>query len=350
MPGAFEAKDFFRPSARAAKWLHFMAAPLHNLRGQTVGAIETLVDPQRKGAGQPLNQEPRPCRPIGRHCSPSSALQALRSLVHPPSPARPALACCRTSRAAPYPDASTSSRPDTARSPATPCHATLADIPATLNLAVIATPPNTVCGIVEACAQRGIRAVVVLTDGLRPTTPAGIQLAETAARLKVRLFGPNALGYVLPHAGFNLTPITQAVPPGNLALVSQSAAVCANILDWNHNEEFGFSAIFAPGESDDIELPEILDYLAGDPKTESILLYLEGLRDARGFMSAVRAAASIKPVIAVKAGQHPLSSQIAEAHSGARAATVTTPSMQRCAVPAFCAYAPSATCSLRPGP
>jgi acetyltransferase len=199
-----------------------------------------------------------------------------------------------------------------------PCHATLADIPATLTLAVIATPPNTVCGIVEACAQRGIRAAVVLTDGLRPTSPAGIQLAETAARLKIRLFGPNALGYVLPHAGFNLTPITQAVPPGNLALVSQSAAVCAHILDWNHNEEFGFSAIFAPGESNDIELPEILDYLAGDPKTESILLYLEGLRDARGFMSAVRAAASIKPVIAVKAGQHPLSSQIAEAHSGAR--------------------------------
>ena len=233
---------------------------------------------------------------------PSSALQALRSLVHPPSPARPALACCRTSRAAPLSGRIHLVSARHSEIAGHPCHATLADIPATLNLAVIATPPNTVCGIVEACAQRGIRAVVVLTDGLRPTTPAGIQLAETAARLKVRLFGPNALGYVLPHAGFNLTPITQAVPPGNLALVSQSAAVCANILDWNHNEEFGFSAIFAPGESDDIELPEILDYLAGDPKTESILLYLEGLRDARGFMSAVRAAASIKPVIAVKAG------------------------------------------------
>ena len=199
-----------------------------------------------------------------------------------------------------------------------PCHGTLAEINAPLSLALIATPAHTVAGIVEACARRGIHSAVVFTGGLRPGTPAGTQLTEMAARHKVRLFGPNALGYILPHAGLNLTPITQPVPAGNLALVSQSAAVCANILDWNHNEEFGFSAIFAPGESDDLELPEILDYLASDPKTESILLYLEGLRDARGFLSAVRAAASIKPVIAVKAGQGITSARIAELHSGAR--------------------------------
>ncbi|MFA7292068.1 MAG: GNAT family N-acetyltransferase [Rhodocyclaceae bacterium] len=199
-----------------------------------------------------------------------------------------------------------------------PCHSALSEISAPLSLALIATPAHTVPGIVEACAARGIRAAIVFTGGLRPGTPAGMQLAEMAARHKVRLFGPNALGYILPHLGLNLTPITQSVPAGNLALVSQSAAVCANILDWNHNEEFGFSAIFAPGESDDIELPEILDYLASDPKTESILLYLEGLRDARGFLSAVRAAASIKPVIAVKAGQGIASARIAELHSGAR--------------------------------
>ena len=198
------------------------------------------------------------------------------------------------------------------------CYGTLGEIHARLSLALIATPAHTVPGVIEACAAHGIRAAVVFTGGLRPGTPAGRQLAETAARHKVRLFGPNALGYILPHAGLNLTPITQSVPAGNLALVSQSAAVCANILDWNHNEEFGFSAIFAPGESDDLELPEILDYLASDPKTESILLYLEGLRDARGFLSAVRAAASIKPVIAVKAGQGITSARIAELHSGAR--------------------------------
>lgn len=197
------------------------------------------------------------------------------------------------------------------------CYATLAAIKQPLSLAVIATPAHTVCGIVEECAQAGIRAAVILAAGMRPETTSGRQLQETAARFKIRLFGPAAMGYILPHAGLNLTPIAREVPAGNLALVSQSAAVCANILDWQHNDEFGFSAIFAPGESGDIELPEILDYLAGDPKTESILLYLEGLRDARGFMSAVRAAASIKPVIAVKAGQNAVSARVAEAHSGA---------------------------------
>lgn len=199
-----------------------------------------------------------------------------------------------------------------------PCHASVAQIQAPLSLALIATPAQRVAEVVDACGRRGIRAAVVFSAGLRPDTPAGAQLKDVAARHKVRLFGPNALGYILPHAGLNLTPITLSVPAGNLALVSQSATVCANILDWSHNDEFGFSAIFSPGESDDLELPEIIDYLAGDPQTESILLYLEGLRDARGFLSSVRAAASIKPVIAVKAGKGASSARIAEAHSGAR--------------------------------
>lgn len=199
-----------------------------------------------------------------------------------------------------------------------PCHGSLDEISAPLSLAILHMPAHSVAATLDACGRRGIRAAVIVSGGLRPEAPASAQLQETAARHGIRLYGPNALGYILPHAGLNLTPITKTPPAGNLALVSQSTAVCANILDWNHNEEFGFSAIFAPGESGDIELPEILDYLASDPKTESILLYLEGLRDARGFLSAVRAAASIKPVIAVKAGQGPTSARIAEAHSGAR--------------------------------
>ena len=199
-----------------------------------------------------------------------------------------------------------------------PCHSTLEEIAARLTLAVLHLPAHAAAAALDACGRKGIRAAVIVSAGLRPDTPAGSQLQEVAARHGIRLYGPNALGYILPHVGLNLTPITKTPPAGNLALVSQSAAVCANILDWNHNEEFGFSAIFAPGESGDLELPEILDYLASDPKTESILLYLEGLRDARGFLSAVRAAASIKPVIAVKAGQGITSSRIAEAHSGAR--------------------------------
>jgi len=199
-----------------------------------------------------------------------------------------------------------------------PCHVLLADIAAPLSLAVIASPAQTVPGIVEDCARRGIRAILIASGGLRPGTAAGDQMTALAAHHGVRLFGPGAMGIALPRQGLNMTPIEIAIPAGNLALVSQSAAICSSILDWNIREECGFSAVFVPGESDDLELPDILDYLASDPKTESILLYLEGLRDARGFMSAVRAAASIKPVIAVKAGHTRISTAIAAAHSGAR--------------------------------
>lgn len=198
------------------------------------------------------------------------------------------------------------------------CSTSLAAIEAPLSLALIASPAQTVPGIIEDCARRGIRAAIVASGGLRPGTAAGDQLTALAAHHGVRLFGPVAMGIALPHRNINMTPIEIAIPSGNLALVSQSAAICSSILDWNIREGCGFSAVFVPGESDDLELPEILDYLASDPQTESILLYLEGLRDARGFMSAVRAAASVKPVIAVKAGHTRVSTAVAAAHSGAR--------------------------------
>lgn len=204
----------------------------------------------------------------------------------------------------------------------TPCLHSLDEAPQPVSLAVIATPAASIPEIIDACGRHGIRAAVIHAAGLREDDARS---AGTAARLRaaaerhgIRLFGPKAFGYILPHAGLNVSPLAKPVPAGNLALVTQSAAVCSHILDWNQNDEFGFSAIFAPGESADIELPEILDHLAGDPKTEGILLYLEGLRDARGFLSALRAAAAVKPVIAVKAGNYPSSARIAEMHSGAR--------------------------------
>lgn len=203
-----------------------------------------------------------------------------------------------------------------------PCHPSLDAVDARLNLALIATPVDDVAGILDACGERNILSAIVYSAGFRDTDENGSEhfrhLQDVAARRKIRIFGPKALGYILPHTGFNATPIMKAVPVGNLAFVSQSSAICAGILDWSLNDEFGFSAIFCPGEGTDLELPEILDYLAADPHTESILLYLEGLHDARHFLSAARAAASVKPVIAVKAGNHPMSARIAESHSRTR--------------------------------
>lgn len=203
-----------------------------------------------------------------------------------------------------------------------PCHASLDSIDARLNLALIATPANSIPGILEACGRRNIQSAIIYSTGFRETEAHGSEnyrrMHDVATRYKIRILGPKALGYALPHTGLNATPIAKAVPIGNLAFVSQSSAICTGILDWSLNNEFGFSAIFCPGEGADLELPEILDFLAADPRTESILLYLEGLHDARRFLSAARAAASVKPVIAVKAGNYSVSARIAEAHSKAR--------------------------------
>lgn len=194
-----------------------------------------------------------------------------------------------------------------------PCHASLDALAARCSLALIVTPAHTVAATLADCARKGIRAAIIYSSVPREEAAA---LRRLAAHQGMRLYGPHALGFILPHARLNLTPLIRPVPGGNLALIVQSAAWCAHILDWNHSDESGFSAIFIPGESVDLDLPEILDYLASDPKTESILLYLEGVNDAHRFLSAVRAVASVKPVIAIKAGIYPSSSAIAEAHSG----------------------------------
>lgn len=194
------------------------------------------------------------------------------------------------------------------------CHASLDTIGSSITLALIATPANTIANIVEACEQRGVRAAIIYSALSDDSPELSSRLRTVTDRGKLRILGPRAFGCILPHSGLNLTPFVRPVPRGNLALVAQSAALCAHVLDWRHSGEFGYSAVFAPGASSDIELPEILDHLARDTNTDSILLYIEGLHDARRFLSAARAAASIKPVIAIKAGRAPTSAALATAH------------------------------------
>lgn len=190
-----------------------------------------------------------------------------------------------------------------------------------VDLAVIATQASAVPDIVEACGRRGVKAAVILSAGFGETGAEGRALErrvlEIAKRYGLRLVGPNCLGVMRPSIGLNATFSKAGAKAGNLALVSQSGALCTAILDWAKPNDVGFSSILSLGVTADVDFGEILDYLESDPLTESILLYIEGIRQARRFMSALRAAARTKPVILVKVGRHEAGSKAALSHTGA---------------------------------
>ncbi len=197
----------------------------------------------------------------------------------------------------------------------------LDDIEETVDLAVIATPAPSIPGIVEACGEHGIKMILILSAGFRETGDAGRRLEDQVTQLAnrhgIRLMGPNCLGIIRPDKGLNITFDNSGAQPGNLALVSQSGAICTAILDWAKKNDIGFSAVVSTGIAADLDFGDYLDYLVSDPATKAILLYIEGIKNSRRFMSSLRAAARIKPVIALKVGRHAAGAEASMSHTGA---------------------------------
>jgi acetyltransferase len=189
-----------------------------------------------------------------------------------------------------------------------------------VDLAVIATPADAVPDILRQCGKHGVEGAVVLSAGFGETGDAGRrrerELLEVAREERIRLIGPNCLGVMRPGSGLNATFSKNRATDGNLALVSQSGAICTAVLDWAETQRIGFSAVLSMGNAVDVDFGDVLDFLALDRQTRSILLYIEGVRDARDFMSGLRAAARMKPVIVVKPGRTSASSQAAMSHTG----------------------------------
>lgn len=199
--------------------------------------------------------------------------------------------------------------------------ATLADVGQPVDLAVVATPASTIPAIVEACGEHGIKMMLILSAGFREIGEEGKKLekrvTELVERYGIRLMGPNCLGLMRPDKKLNITFGHNVARPGNLALVSQSGAICTAILDWAELNNIGFSAVVSTGIGADLDFGDYLDYLVSDPLTKSILLYIEGITDSRRFMSSLRAAARIKPVIALKVGRHAAGAEASMSHTGA---------------------------------
>ena len=202
-----------------------------------------------------------------------------------------------------------------------PCFASINAIHEPIDLAVIVTPAATVPRVLTECGEKNIQQVIILSSGFSEVPGKGEQLEhkirDIARQYRIRFIGPNCLGIMRPSIGLNATFENSPVLPGKIAFVSQSGALCAAILDWAIEEQIGFSTVVSLGNSADLDFGEVLDYLALDKKTDCILLYIEGVRHARRFMSGLRAASRIKPVIAIKAGRNSQGSRAAISHTGA---------------------------------
>ena len=193
----------------------------------------------------------------------------------------------------------------------------VAELPQAPDLAVVCTPPATVPALIEELAQRGTRAAIVMTAGLSAAQKQA--MLEAARPHLLRVLGPNCLGLLSPHLGLNASFAHTSALPGEVAFVSQSGALATAILDWAKSRRIGFSHIVSLGERADVDFGDLLDYLASDARTRSILLYIESIEASRKFMSAARAAARNKPVIVVKAGRAGNGLKAAASHTGALA-------------------------------
>jgi acetyltransferase len=172
-------------------------------------------------------------------------------------------------------------------------------------------------GLIAELGTLGTRAAVVLSAGLDNAVRQA--MLDAAKPHCLRILGPNCLGLLVPHLGLNASFSHADALSGDIALVSQSGALVTAILDWARGQGIGFSRLVSLGEHADVDFGDMLDWLASDAKTRSILLYIESIESPRKFMSAARAAARNKPVIVVKAGRSPQGQRAAASHTGALA-------------------------------
>ena len=199
-----------------------------------------------------------------------------------------------------------------------PCFPSVAALPRAPDLAVLVTPPQTIPALIGELGEKGTRAAVVITAGIRGDLKQA--MLDAARPYTLRVQGPNCVGLMLPRIGLNAS-FSFAPLAGDIAFLSQSGALITGIVDWARGRNIGFSHVVSLGDMADADFGDLLDYLAGDPQCRAILLYMESVTNAPKFMSAARRAARSKPVIVVKAGRSSSGAKAAQSHTGALAGT-----------------------------
>lgn len=196
-------------------------------------------------------------------------------------------------------------------------------VPEPVDLAIIVTPAPTVPKLVAECVSAGVKSAIIISAGFKELGAPGLELEQeilTYARQgNMPIIGPNCLGVMNPIHGLNATFAKGMALPGHLAFISQSGAMCTAVLDWSVREKIGFSAFVSIGSMADVNWGTLIDYLGSDPHTQSLLLYMETVGDARAFMTAAREVALEKPIIVIKAGRSQAAAKAAASHTGSMA-------------------------------
>jgi acetyltransferase len=189
-----------------------------------------------------------------------------------------------------------------------------------IDLAIIATPSETVPDIVKECGDYGVGGILIISAGFLEAGEEGKKMVETiktiARKHQIPIIGPNCLGFIRPSIKLNASFANKMALPGSIALISQSGALCTAILDWANSENVGFSHFISIGSMIDIGFGELIDYLDKDPNTSSIIIYMESMTKSSKFFSAARAFSRNKPILVLKAGKSEAGAKVALSHTG----------------------------------
>lgn len=196
----------------------------------------------------------------------------------------------------------------------------IGEVPEQVDLAIIVTPARSVPDIIRECVNAGVKGAIVISAGFKEIGPEGVKLEQeilTEARKgQMRIIGPNCLGVMNPISGLNATFASSMARPGTVGFISQSGALLTSILDWSFRENVGFSSFVSIGSMLDIDWGDLIYYLGDDPRTKSIVIYMESIGNARSFLSAARDVALTKPIIVIKPGRTEAAAQAAASHTG----------------------------------
>jgi len=197
---------------------------------------------------------------------------------------------------------------------------TILEVPDEVDLAVIVTPAPTVPGVIRDCVRKGVKGAIIISAGFKEIGKEGAELERVilaeARRGQMRIVGPNCLGVMSPVSGLNATFASAMARPGTVGFISQSGALCTAILDWSFRENVGFSSFVSIGSMLDVGWGDLIYYLGNDPRTESIVIYMESIGDARAFLTAAREVALTKPIIVIKPGRTEAAALAAASHTG----------------------------------